>query len=139
MDNAGDSYTTEYQSIILFIQFRRFIMKLKTLLLSFALGLFSMTAMAGSGHDHGHSHSPVNQVTAKKNATKIVASFVTKGKLDKSWASITASSVDKKIFKSNPEWVVLFVNNKITDIKKKKLYVFLTLGGEYIAANHTGN
>lgn len=114
-------------------------MKLKKLLLSIALGLFSMTAMAGSGHNHGHSHSPVNQVTAKENATKIVASFVTKGKIDKSWASITASSVDKKVFKGNPEWVALFINNKITDVKKQKLYVFLTLGGEYIAANHTGN
>ena len=114
-------------------------MRLKTLLLSLSLGLFSMAAIAGGGHNHGHGHSPVNQTTAKENATKIVASFVTKGKLNKSWASITVSSVDKKVFKGNPEWVALFVNNKITDIKKKKLYVFLTLGGEYIAANHTGN
>ena len=113
-------------------------MKLKTLLLGFTLGLFSLTTMAGGGHDHGHSHSPVNQVTAKENATKIVASFVTKGKLDKSWVSITASSVDKKVFKGKPEWVALFINKKITDAKKQKLYVFLTLGGEYIAANHTG-
>ena len=37
-------------------------MKLTALLLSFTLGLFSATAIAGGGHDHGHSHSntPVN-------------------------------------------------------------------------------
>jgi len=114
-------------------------MRLKTLLLGFTLGLFSMTTIAGSGHDHGHSHSPVNQTTAKTKATEIVASFVKRNKIDKSWASIKASSVDKKVFKGNPEWVVLFINKKITDTKKQKLYVFLTLGGEYIAANHSGN
>jgi len=114
-------------------------MQLKTLLLSFTLGLFSVTAIAGGGHDHGHSNTPVNQVTAKTKATEIIASFVKRNKLDKSWASITASSVDKKVFKGNPEWVAVFINKNITDIKKQKLYVFLTLGGDYIAANHTGN
>ena len=67
---SGDSYIAEYQQLILLVQFRRFIMKLKTLLLSLTLGLFSMTAMAGGGHNHGHSHSPVNQVTVKENAKK---------------------------------------------------------------------
>lgn len=113
-------------------------MKLKTLLLTFGLGLYSISAVAGGNHDHGHSHSPVNQATAKSKATKIVTSFVKKGKLDISWSSITASSVDKKVFKGNSEWVALFVNKKITDTKKQKLYIFLTLGGDYIAANHTG-
>jgi len=116
-------------------------MQLRTLLLGFTLGLFSMTAVAGGNHDHGHSHSntPVNQATAKTKATEIVAGFVNKNKLDKSWASITASSVEKKDFKGNTEWVALFENKKIKDSKKQKLYVFLTLDGGYIAANHTGN
>lgn len=37
------------------------------------------------------------------------------------------------------EWVVIFNNQKISESDKQKLYVFLTLNGEYIAANHTGN
>lgn len=113
-------------------------MQLRTLLLAFALGLFSMTALAGSGHDHGHSHAPVDRSTAEINATKIVVVLTERNKLDKSWASITASSVDKKVFKGNQEWVAVFVNDKITDTDKQKLYVFLTLGGDYIAANFTG-
>ena len=115
-------------------------MRLRTLLLGFTIGLFSITAMAESGHDHGHghSHSPVNQATAKTKATEIVADFVKRNKLDKSWTSVTASSVEKKVFKGSQEWVVVFVNDKITDTSKQKLYVFLTLGGDYIAANHTG-
>jgi hypothetical protein len=115
-------------------------MQFKALLLSFTLGLFSITATAGSGHDHGHSHSntPVNQVTAEAKATEIVAAFVARNKLDKSWRSVTVSSVEKKEFKGNSEWVAVFVNNNIADTDKQKLYVFLTLGGDYIAANHTG-
>jgi hypothetical protein len=115
-------------------------MQLKSLLLSFTLGLFSITAMAGSGHDHGHSHSntPVDQVTAKAKATEIVAAFVERNKLDKSWASVTVSSVEKKEFKGSSEWVAVFVNKEVPDTNKQKLYVFLTLSGDYIAVNHTG-
>lgn len=115
-------------------------MQLKMLLLSFALGLLPMTVMAGSGHDHGHSHShtPVNQTTANENATKIVAALVKRNKLDNSWSSITASSIEKITVQGNPEWRAIFVNDKITDTEKQKLYVFLTLGGDYIAANFTG-
>ena len=114
-------------------------MNLRTLSLGIIISLFSVPVMAGGGHDHGHSHSPANQETATANATKAVAALVSSNKIDKSWASITASSAEKKEFKGKQEWVIVFVNDKITDPAKKKLYVFLTLGGDYIAANHTGN
>lgn len=115
-------------------------MKLKTLLLCFALGLLPTAVTAGSGHDHGHSHShaPVNQETAKTNATKIVAALVKRNKLENSWTTTTASSVEKKSANGNTEWLVVFDNDNITDTSKQKLYVFLTLGGDYIAANFTG-
>ena len=114
-------------------------MKLKILIVVFFVSMFPITSMAGSGHDHGHSHaSVVNQAAATVNATKILTELVKKETLEKSWASIIASSVEKKQFKGNSEWVVVFVNEKITDLAKQKLYIFLTLGGEYIAANHTG-
>ena len=118
-------------------------MQLKIVPIAFLLSLFSATVMAGGGHDHGHghshSHTPVNQTTAKTNATKIIASLVKRKKLDKSWSSIAASSVEKKTFKGKQEWVAVFVNDKISDADKRKLYVFLTLGGDYIAANYTGD
>lgn len=113
-------------------------MQLKTLLLCFTLGLLPMTVTAGSGHDHGHSHTPVNQETAKTNATEIVAALVKINKLDSSWTSTTASSVEKKLTDGNTEWLIVFINDKMTDTSKQKLYVFLTLGGDYIAANFTG-
>lgn len=113
-------------------------MQLKALLLGFTLGLFSITAIAGDDHDHGHSHSPVDQTVAKAKATEIIASFVKQKTIDKSWSSIPAKSVDKKKFDSRQEWVVSFENVKITKADKRKLYVFLTLSGDYIAANYTG-
>ena len=115
-------------------------MKLKALLLVFSLSLFSVTVMAGSGDDHGHSHDPepVNQATATTYATKVVAALVERKKLDESWTSITASSVKKKVYGGNTEWVAVFVNDKMTETDKQRLYVFLTLGGDYIAANFTG-
>ena len=115
-------------------------MQLKAILLGFTLGLFSITAIAGSGHSHGHghSHSPVNQVAAKEKATQIIASFVKKKTIGKSWSSIPAKTAEKKTFNDKQEWVVSFINEKVTDTKKRKLYIFLTLSGEYIAANYTG-
>jgi uncharacterized protein DUF6488 len=114
-------------------------MRLATLLLGFILSLFTLSAMAGSDHDHGHSHTPADQATATTNATKVVVALANKNKLDKSWASIIASSVEKKVYNGTPEWVAVFVNDKITDPAKRKLFVFLTLNGEYIATNFTGN
>ena len=113
-------------------------MKFKAILLSLTLGLFSITAVAGSGHDHGHGHSPVDQATANSKATKIVASFIKQKTLDKSWTGTTVSSSEKKMFNGQQEWVVSFVNEKVADAEKRKLYVFLTLSGDYIAANYTG-
>ena len=114
-------------------------MPLKTFLFAFTLSLFSATAMAGSDHDHGPSPEPVNQETATTYATNFVAELVKRNKLDESWASITASSVEKKVFNLDPEWVAVFINDKIADTDKRILYVFLTLGGDYLAANFTGN
>ena len=115
-------------------------MKLNTLILSFTLALFSTLTIAGGSHDHGHGHShePVNQATANSKATKIIANFIKQKVLNKSWAGTTVSSSEKKIFNGEQEWVVSFINKKVEDAKKRKLYVFLTLSGDYIAANYTG-
>ena len=115
-------------------------MQLKIVLLGFFLSLFSVAVMAGGNHDHGHSHShtPVNQETATIKAADIVAALIKREKLGKSWASVTANSVEKKVFKGNLEWVAIFFNGKISDPAKQKLYVFLTLGGDHIAVNYSG-
>ncbi|MDH5387948.1 MAG: DUF6488 family protein [Gammaproteobacteria bacterium] len=101
---------------------------------------FGTPTMAGSNHDHGHSHAntPVNKETVEKNAERVLAALIENKKLDNSWTSATASSSEKKMINGGPEWLVIFINEKATDIEKKKLYMFMTLGGDYIAANFSG-
>jgi hypothetical protein len=103
--------------------------------------LFGAPVMAGGGHDHGHSHAqaPVNKEAAEKSAAMAVASLIAGGQIDQSWSSVTVNSSKKKDFNGRTEWVVTFVNEKVTDPSKQKLYVFMTLSGEYVAANYTGN
>jgi len=117
-------------------------MRFITLLFASILSLSTFSTMAGSGHDHGHdhshSHTPVNQEQIGLNAAEIVKALVKRSKLDTSWKSIEATSIEKITVQGNPEWVVVYVNKNITDATKQKLYVFLTLGGDYIAANFTG-
>ncbi|MCG2635250.1 MAG: DUF6488 family protein [Gammaproteobacteria bacterium] len=113
-------------------------MRLTTLFFGLLLSFATFSTLAGSGHDHGHAHGPVDQETAKAKATAVVVELAKREKIDASWGSISASSVEQKVFKSSPEWVVVFVNDEISDPAGKTLYVFLTLGGDYIAANYTG-
>ena len=113
-------------------------MKLKTLLLGLILSLFSTTIFAGGNHDHGIKHPPVNQEVANTYALKVIDSLISRNRIDKSWEAISISATEKKTFDGRQEWVVSFVNENIADEDKKKLYVFLTLSGEYLAVNYTG-
>lgn len=104
--------------------------------------LFASPVMAGEGHDHGsggHSHGPISNGSAINKATDKIKSLVKVGKLDKSWANIKAIGATKKTFGSEPEWVVTFKNEKVSDATKQTLYVFFTLDGTYIATNYTGD
>lgn len=114
------------------------IMKLKIMLLGLILVFSSMTAFAGSGHDHGHSHDPISAETAKINATQIRNLMVEEKVLDISWKPLLASSVQKKMVNGQEEWQVTFVNETVSDPAKKTLFIFLTLSGDYVAANFTG-
>jgi hypothetical protein len=80
----------------------------------------------------------VSQKIAEKNANEKIASLIEKKKLVQSWTAIKASSVEKKVIKGRPEWLITYINKEITDTEKQKLYVFLTMEGKYIAANYTG-
>lgn len=113
-------------------------MQIKTLICSLFLMFFSVTVMAGAGHDHSHGHEAISQGQAELVATENVRRLVEKGKLDESWRSIKFSKIEKKTFSGQPEWVVVFNNDNIADPKKRTLYVFLSIGGDYLAANYTG-
>ncbi len=113
-------------------------MRMQIIIYSLVLSLYSLAATAGAGHDHGHSHEPVSQSQAEKIATTSVSKLADKGKIDKSWKSVSATKSEKKNFDGSMEWVVIFNNKNISDPTQQTLYIFLTLGGEYIAVNYSG-
>lgn len=123
-------------------------MRLRILLISITLNLLPFYALAESGHKHGHDHDhghehehfepAVTQKTAAMSAEKILASLVDRKKIDKTWVSIPVSSIVEKQFNGKSEWVAIFENSNIADADKRTLYIFMTLAGEYIAANYSG-
>ena len=94
-------------------------------------------AYAGAGHSHGPT-KPVSKEQALEKATSMVKIFVKKEKLDASWAEVAPATGIKKQMKSDQEWVITFINPKVEDETKQTLYVFLNVGGEYLAANFSG-
>ena len=107
------------------------------------MAVFSLSSYAGpgSGHSHGHGHSHGNQKVISKAKTISVGRYHVKrlvkaGKIDKSWLqSIHDKSIEKKYGK-RIEWVVTFDNAR--GVKGKKLYIFLKLSGDFVAANFSG-
>jgi len=112
----------------------------KIVLLIAGLFLFSGVAVAGPGHEHGHGHShgPVSETKVIERAAQKVKQLVDAGKLPESWKSVAVSKAEQKTYANGPEWVVTFNNPADNREGKQMLYVFYSLDGHYIAANHTG-
>ena len=103
-----------------------------------ALKLILIAALATgfevfSHSDHHHSKKAVKVEVIKKNAGTYLQDLIQKKKLAASWQGAKLVSANKKKFGKKTEWVVTYENNV-----QKKLFIFITLAGEYAAANHTG-
>jgi len=117
-------------------------MNIKAIILSTFFALLSPAVFAGAGHDHGHdhghAHAPVTQPQAEEVASRVVSTLVNRGVIDKTWADKPVKEAQQKDFGGQMEWVVSYANDAVSDPQKRTLYIFLTLAGEYIAANYTG-
>lgn len=109
------------------------------------LALTSLTLTAGKSHaqidHHGHKHKtkPIDRAGAEKKASEMKDKFIEKKVIDKSWKDIKVDTSYTEMYDGKEEWVITFKNDKIKDVKKQKLYVFLKIDGRYIAANFTGD
>jgi len=118
-------------------------MRIHLLLVSLIFSFYSLSVVAGDGHDHGHDHSshshePISETQAGEFAVKSIEKLINKGKIADSWKQAKLMKAEKKQFGAKTEWVVSFNNDQISNDNKKTLYVFLSLNGDYVAANHTG-
>lgn len=123
---------------------------MKILILSLSL-IYTTISFAGLGH--GHSHGKPSQVEEEHKhphgghrisevktfeiAKLHIKRLIKAKKLPETWESATYVKSDEKKFSGKSEWVVTFDNEK-GETDKKKLFIFLKLTGEFIAANFTG-
>ncbi len=106
--------------------------------------VISTVVFAGSdhshGHSHGHSHSHSKKMVKAEQTQQLarveIERLIKSKKLDASWSSALYEKSIKKSFHKKNEWVVTFTNEK--GVKAKKLYIFLKLTGEFVAANFSG-
>lgn len=114
----------------------------KTLLASAFVAALSLSFTAQAGADascHFHGNKPAAETAVIQCATQYKNKLVEGGKLEKSWQAI--SKVDKMEQvdgKRSREWKLSFKNPAATDTTKDTLFLFYSLPGNFIAANHTG-
>jgi hypothetical protein len=97
-------------------------------------------AFAGAdGSCHFHGSKPAAEATVVQCATQYKDKLVAGGKLEKSWQTVSrADKVEQVDGKRSKEWKLSFKNPVAADKAKDTLYLFYTLPGNFIAANHTG-
>ena|SRR5688572_17424617 len=98
--------------------------------------LFTLGAPLALGHGVGGHHA-IDEAEAKEKAVATVAELVAQGKVEAVWKT-KQPKVEKKRFGKKKEWVATFENAESKDLTKKRLYVYLDMEGEFVAANHTG-
>lgn len=116
-------------------------MKLTFTTAALAAFLFSSTGAyaAADSNCHFHGSKPATEATVTQCATQYKDKLVEGGKLDKSWQAITkVDKLEQVDGKRSKEWKLSFKNPAATDKTKDTLYLFYTLPGNFIAANHTG-
>jgi hypothetical protein len=118
---------------------------MKRLLLFFLILGLPAVSPAHQGHGgHGGSNPykelgiEIDERQAMKFSKAVINKLVEKEKLEESWNQAEYEKSEKKRFKKELEWVVSFHNNK-TPGSKSTLYIFLSLYGDFLGANFTGN
>jgi hypothetical protein len=107
------------------------------LLLALAL-TFAAAAPAAAHPDHDMYEEENPRLLALHSASYVVERMVERNAIPASWRGIEPSSALLRQRNGAMEWVVTFQNNLIAEPGERTLYVMLTQGGVYIAANYTG-
>jgi hypothetical protein len=104
-----------------------------------ALGLVFAAASPAIAHpDHDMYEQENPRLMALNSASYVVERMVERNAIPASWREVEPSSALLRQRNGATEWVVTFQNNAIANTAERTLYVMLTQGGVYIAANYTG-
>ena len=114
----------------------------KKLLILFCLLLMPALSLAHPGHDNpwikeGREMRKDEAVTYCK---ELIGELVAEGKLHKSWLEASVKKAEKQKFENTEhlEWVIIFYNKSEPNPEHHSLYFFLSLYGEIVGANFTG-
>jgi Family of unknown function (DUF6488) len=97
----------------------------------------SVHADAG-GRCHFHGSKAASETTVTGCAQQRVEALVKAGKLDASWQQVAAPRLEQVDGKKGKEWKLSYRNPAVSDPSRQTLYLFFTMPGNFIAANHTG-
>ncbi|MFN3737530.1 DUF6488 family protein [Hydrogenophaga sp.] len=111
---------------------------LPRLLLSLALALGGQAALAHTGNCHFHGKTVASATTVTACADERKASLLQAGKLEASWEAVAAPSVTLGAGPKGEEWRVVYDNPRASDPTKRRLFLFFTPQGNFVAANHSG-
>lgn len=89
-------------------------------------------------HGPDSAHHNVSAEKAGEVAKENVSRLVEEGKLHRSWLDAGDLTVEKREYESGPEYMVVITNPGSPDSSQRTLYVFVSMRGEYLAANFTG-
>lgn len=114
----------------------------KALFILFFLFLLPALILAHPGHNNpwvkeGREMRKDEAITYCK---ELVGKLVDEGKLDKSWRKASVKKAEKQTFGETEhlEWVIIFYNKSEPNPEHHSLYFFLSLYGEVVGANFTG-
>ncbi len=114
----------------------------KTLLTAITAAALTLSGQAFAGADascHFHGNKPAAESTVVQCATQYKNKLVEGGKIDKSWQAVgKVDKMEQVDGKNSKEWKLSFRNPAVTDPSKSTLYLFYTLAGNFVAANHSG-
>lgn len=114
----------------------------KTLLFTALAAALALTSTAQASEDaacHFHGNKPAAEATVVQCATQYKNQLIQRGKLDASWQAIAkVEKMEQVDGKRSKEWKLIFKNPAVTDKTKDTLFLFYSLSGNFIAANHTG-
>jgi len=116
-------------------------MKTTRTTLALAATMFASSgAFAGADAKcHFHGSKPAKEATVIQCATQYKDKLVESGKLEKSWQAVSkVDKLEQVDGKQVKEWKLIFKNPAAADKSKDTLYLYYSLPGNFIAANHTG-
>lgn len=87
---------------------------------------------------HFHGSKPAAESVVLGCANERKATLIKQGKLEASWKDIQPAKPEQVDGKKGKEWKLMFKNPSAKDKAKETLYMFYTLPGNFVAANHTG-